>query len=138
MQLAKILMLISVLIIFLLGLIHVVYTFWVPKLTPRDQNLKSTMENAAPVISGETTMWKCWIGFNASHGFGLLFFGLVYGYLAIYKSEILFGSVFLLSVGFLLLSGVLVLAKLYWFSIPFRSVCLSLICYVASVVLAFI
>lgn len=135
---AKILMLISVLIIFLLGLIHVVYTFWVPKLTPRDQNLKSTMENAAPVISGETTMWKCWIGFNASHGFGLLFFGLVYGYLAIYKSEILFGSVFLLFVGFLLLSGVLVLAKLYWFSIPFRSVCVSLICYVGSVVLAFI
>jgi hypothetical protein len=135
---AKILMLISVLIIFLLGLIHLVYTFWVPKLTPRDQKLKSTMENAAPVISGETTMWKCWIGFNASHGFGLLFFGLVYGYLAIYKSEILFGSVFLLSVGFLLLSGVLVLAKLYWFSIPFRSVCVSLICYVASVVLAFI
>jgi hypothetical protein len=135
---AKILMLISVLIIFLLGLIHLVYTFWVPKLTPRDQKLKSTMENAVPVISGETTMWKCWIGFNASHGFGLLFFGLVYGYLAIYKSEILFGSVFLLSVGFLLLSGVLVLAKLYWFSIPFRSVCVSLICYVASVVLAFI
>lgn len=133
---AKILMVISVAIIFMLGMIHVIYTFWGAKLTPRDENLKSNMENMAPIISAETTMWKCWIGFNASHSFGLLFFAFIYGYLAIYKPEVLFGSIFLLFVGFLLLSGVAVLAKLYWFSIPFRSVCFSLICYVASVVLS--
>jgi hypothetical protein len=95
MQLAKILMLISVLIIFMLGVIHTIYTISGRKLTPRDENLKSKMENVAPVISGETTMWKCWIGFNASHSLGLLLFGLIYGYLAIYKEELLFGSVFL-------------------------------------------
>jgi hypothetical protein len=130
----KILMLISVLIIFMLGVIHTIYTFSGRKLTPRDENLKSKMENVAPVISGETTMWKCWIGFNASHSLGLLLFGLIYGYLAIYKEELLFGSVFLLFVGFVLLSCLVVLAKLYWFSIPLRSLCISLICYLGSVV----
>jgi hypothetical protein len=134
MQLAKILMLISVLIIFMLGVIHTIYTISGRKLTPRDENLKSKMENVAPVISGETTMWKCWIGFNASHSLGLLLFGLIYGYLAIYKEELLFGSVFLLFVGFVLLSCLVVLAKLYWFSVPFRSLCISLICYLGSVV----
>ena len=137
MQLAKLLMLISVLIIFLLGLIHTIYTFSGRKLTPRDKNLKSKMENVAPVISGETTMWKCWVGFNASHSFGLLFFGLIYGYLAISKQEVLFGSIFLLVVGFLLLSGIVVLAKLYWFSAPFISACVSLTCYLASIVFWF-
>ncbi|MCI0446596.1 hypothetical protein L0152_25750 [bacterium] len=133
----KILMLISVVIIFMLGVIHTIYTFSGRKLTPRDENLKSKMENVAPVISGETTMWKCWIGFNASHSFGLLSFGLIYGYLAIYKQEVLFGSIFLLFVGFLLLSGLVVLARLYWFSVPFISACVSLTCYLASIVLWF-
>lgn len=127
-------MLISVLIIFMLGVIHTIYTFSGRKLTPRDEDLMNKMENVPPFISGETTMWKCWIGFNASHSFGLLFFGLIYGYLAIYKQEVLFGSVFLLFIGLLLLSGLVVLARLYWFSAPFRSLCISLISYIGSVV----
>jgi hypothetical protein len=137
MHLEKILMLMSALIIFTLGVIHIIYTFSGRKLTPRDADLKSKMENVAPVISSETTMWKCWVGFNASHSFGLLFFGFIYGYLSIFKQEVLFGSVFLLVVGFLLLGGLAVISKRYWFSAPFRGVCISLTCYIASVVLAF-
>src|SRR5262245_41929678 len=114
MQLEKLLMVVSAFIIFLLGVIHIIYTFSGWKLTPRDADLKSKMENVAPVISGETSMWKCWVGFNASHSFGLLFFGLTYGYLAIFKEDVLFGSVFLLVVGFLVLSGLIVVSKHYW------------------------
>ena len=134
---AKILMMISVLIILILGIIHLIYTFWGPKLTPRDANLKSKMESVAPVITDETTMWKCWIAFNASHSFGLLLFGSIFGYLAIFKADVLFGSFFLLSVGFLLLSSLVVIGKLYLFSIPFIGICISLICYAASVVLSY-
>jgi len=137
MHLETILMVISALIIFILGVVHLTYTFWMPKLTPRDADLKSKMETAAPVVSSETTMWKCWVGFNASHSFGLVFFGFIYGYLAIYKQEVLFGSIFLLLIGFLLLAGLAVISKLYWFNAPFGGVCISLMCYLASVVLTF-
>jgi hypothetical protein len=135
-MMAKILMLVCLLIPFLLGVLHLIYTFWGRKLTPRDEDLRNRMENVSPAISNETTMWKCWKGFNASHSISLIMFGLIYGYLAVCKAEVLFGSLFLLLLGFLLLSGLVALAKLYWFSVPFRCLCISLTCYLASIILA--
>jgi hypothetical protein len=38
---AKILMVLSASIIFTLGVVHLAYTFWGPKLTPRDPDCKS-------------------------------------------------------------------------------------------------
>jgi hypothetical protein len=35
-------------------------------------------------------MWKAWVGFNASHSYGAILFGLVYGYLASMSSEVVF------------------------------------------------
>jgi hypothetical protein len=40
------------------------------------------MSQIAPVITKEATMWRCWVGFNASHSMGLILFGLVFGFLA--------------------------------------------------------
>lgn len=56
-------------IILALGLVHLVYTFRGPKLTPRDPALQENMARVSPVLTRETTMWKAWIGFNASHSF---------------------------------------------------------------------
>jgi hypothetical protein len=53
------------------------------------------MSATAPVISRETTMWKAWIGFNASHSLGAILFGLVYGYLALAHPAFLFPIPFL-------------------------------------------
>jgi hypothetical protein len=36
------------------------------------------MSQIAPVITKEATMWRCWVGFNASHSMGLILFGLVF------------------------------------------------------------
>jgi hypothetical protein len=120
-------------ILLVLGLIHLVYTFWGPQLTPRDAALQAMMSNVSPVLSRETSMWKAWIGFNASHSMGLILFGLVYGYLPLAHEEILFNSPYLLLVGLAMVSGFVVLAKLYWFSIPFRGTYAALACYLASV-----
>src|SRR5919204_82482 len=57
-----------------------------------------------------TTMWKAWVGFNASHSYGLILFGTVYGSLALAHSDVLFQSVFLLSLGLLWLFGYVFLA----------------------------
>jgi hypothetical protein len=93
---AKILMVLSASIIFTLGVVHLVYTFWGPQLTPRDPALQISMSQIAPVITKETTMWRCWVGFNASHSMGLILFGLVFGFLALAHGQLLFQSPLLL------------------------------------------
>lgn len=130
------LMLASAGIIFALGVIHLVYTFYGNKLTPRDPLLQTRMREVSPVITRQTTLWKCWIGFNASHSMGAIFFGLIYGYLVLMQPEMLFQSAFLLAVGFVLLAGYAILGKRYWFSVPYRGICLSLGCYLAAIVLS--
>jgi hypothetical protein len=87
-------------------------------------------------MTNETTMWRCWVGFNASHSLGLILFGLVFGYLALAHGQLLFRSPFLLVVGLAMLGGVVVLCKVYFFSWPLRGVSIALACYVASVALS--
>jgi hypothetical protein len=125
----------SAAIILLLGLIHLLYTFYGPKLLPRDHDLKARMQQVSPVITRETTMWKAWVGFNASHSYGAIFFGLVYGYLSLAHSAFLFQSAFLLSLGVLLLGGYVFLGKCYWFSVPFPSIVLATFFYVGAVII---
>ncbi len=133
---AKILMVLSASIILTLGVVHLVYTFWGTKLTPRDPEIEISMSQTSPVITRETTMWRAWIGFNASHSMGLILFGLVFGFLALAHSELLFQSPFLLVVGLALLGGFVVLCKLYFFRVPLAGVGISLVCYVASIALS--
>jgi hypothetical protein len=133
---AKILMVLSASIIFTLGVVHFVYTFWGPKLTPRDRALEVSMGQISPVITKETTMWQAWVGFNASHSMGLILFGLVFGFLALAQGQLLFQSPFLLVVGLAMLGGLVVLCKAYFFSVPLTGVCISLACYIASIALS--
>lgn len=112
----------SAAIILLLGLVHLAFTFRGSKLLPRDRDLQARMTAVSPVITRETTMWKAWVGFNASHAWGLVLFGAVYGDLALEHAPVLFGSTFLLAVGMLLLSGWFFLAWKYFFRVPFRAV----------------
>lgn len=125
----------SAMIILSLGLIHLLYTFRGNKLHPRDAELEAKLREVSPVISRETTMWKAWIGFNASHSFGAILFGVVYGYLAIIHSPFLFQSRFLMLLGLLLLAGYVFLGKLYWFSVPFRAIVVATALYVAGLVI---
>jgi len=133
---AKILMVVSAGIVFTLGVVHLVYTFWGTKLMPRDPALEISMSQISPVITKETTMWRCWVGFNATHSLGLVLFGLVFGYLAVAHGQVLFQSTFLLVVGLAQLGGLVALCKFYFFSVPLAGVCIALACYVASIVLS--
>ena len=126
-------MVVSAGIILALGVLHLVYTFWGPKLTPRDPGLQVSMSQVSPVITKETTMWRAWVGFNASHSMCLILFGLIYCFLAMTNSPLLFRSPFLLIVGLAMLGGFFALAKIYWFSVPFAGISISLVCYVASI-----
>ena len=123
----------SAAVISLLGLMHLLHTFRGPKLHPRDPDLAARMMTVSPIISRETTTWRVWIGVNATHSFGLIFFGALYGYLAVRYSGFLFHSWFLLALGFALLLGYAVIARLYFFAVPFRGVVLATVLYLLGI-----
>ncbi len=133
---AKILMVLSASIVFTLGVVHLVYTFWGPMFMPRDPALQTSMSQISPLLTKETTMWRVWVGCNASHSMGLILFGLVFGFLALAHGQLLFQSPFLLVVGLAMLGGLVVLCKVYFFSAPLTGISISLACYVASIALS--
>jgi hypothetical protein len=130
------LMLLSASIMCALGILHLVYTFSGPKLRPRDHALQVRMNEISPGISNDTTMWRAWIGFNVSHSIAFILFGLVFGFLALAHSQLLFRSSFLLLVGLAMLGGFVILSKVYWFKAPLAAVSIAWAFYVASIALS--
>jgi hypothetical protein len=135
---ASALVALSAIVIVFLGVVHVYYTVATNKFEPRDTDLKGRLEAVSPVLSRHMTMWKAWIGFNLSHSLGLLFFGAVYGYLAIFRFSVLQHSTLLLVIGALVLSVYAILSKLYWFSGSFRGIALALVFYLAGGIAGFV
>lgn len=132
---AELLIFTSAAVILVLGVAHFIYTFYGPKFNPRDPALQLSMQQISPVITKETTMWRAWVGFNASHSLGAILFGLIYGFLAVTQAELLFQSAFLLSVGLVMLCALWILGKVYWFRIPFAGISIALVCYVLGIVM---
>jgi len=132
-MLAQILIAVSAGILLALGIGHLFITFVGPMLMPRDRSLRAAMTGVPLVISRRTDMWRAWIGFNATHSFALILFGLVYGHLAITRADVLFDDPVLLAVGFATLAGLLVLARLYFFAGPVLGVSIALGCYLAGI-----
>jgi hypothetical protein len=131
-QLGSLLVAASSAVLLLLGSLHLVYTFFGSKLRPRDPDLEARMKVTHPGITRQTTMWKTWIGFNASHSLGGILFGMLYGYLALAQPALLFGSAFLALVGGAFLLSFAALGKAYWFSTPFRGLVLASLFYCAG------
>ncbi len=130
------LLLAACVIIGLLGAAHLWLTFHGPALAPRDPAVLQAMQSDAPGISRQTTLWRAWLGFNASHSLGALLFALVWGYFALVLTPVFFSSWFLRGLGLLVLLCYLWLARRYWFRVPQRGISLALLLYLASCVLA--
>jgi hypothetical protein len=119
----------SAAIVLALGSLHLLYTFHGPKLLPRDRSVRMQMEASALVITRETTVWKAWIGFNASHGLGAMLFGAVFADLAWAHADVLRASPLLLAIGAVVLLAYAWLGRRYWFSVPFRGLVLAAVLY---------
>jgi hypothetical protein len=122
----------SAAVVLLLGTLHLVFTFRGERFFPRDPTLMERMKEISPKISRQTTIWNAGIGFHASHSLGAILFGLVYGHLALVGESFLFSSMFLLGLGWLYLAAMTVLARKYWFTVPFRGISLALLFYTAG------
>ena len=133
---ASVLMAISAAIIGVLGTLHLVYTFVGPKLRPRDPGLVEAMQQALPGITRDTSVWDMWIGFNISHSFCAIQFGLVFGYLALAHPALLFGSPTLQAIAIALLAVLLATGVRYWFIVPTSGIALALLLALAAIATA--
>jgi hypothetical protein len=135
MMLSRTLFILGSTIYFILGLLHIYLTFGTNKFQTRNAELTEQMKQVAPVVSNDTTVWKAWIGFNASHSLGLMVYGAIFAFLAGFHHSMLMDSPFLL----VLMIGTAVcypvLAKRYWFSVPFWGLAAGLACFVCGVAL---
>ncbi len=120
-------------IILALGLVHLFYTFVGSKFRPRYPALQDAMQKGHLHITRQTTIWRAWIGFNASHGLGAILFGLVYIHLAVWHAALLFASPFLCGLGAAVLLTYLWLGWRYWFSVPFRGIALANLLFLAGI-----
>lgn len=131
-MISRILIGLSAAIILYLGGTHLVYTAFTHGLDPAEAQLETVMRRTPMRISAETTMWRAWTGFNFSHSFALILFSLVFGYLVIFRWEVLETSNFLSVLGLLLLLAYVVLARVFWFRAPFIAVSCAMLLYVAG------
>ena len=132
---AQVLIIIGASIFGVLGSIHLIYTFFTNKFEAYDPAVTEAMKATTPVLTKETTVWNAWVGFNASHSLGAMLVAGVYIPLSISYfnviRELIWFSVLPVIIGL----SYLVLAKKYWFKIPFFGILISTLCFIVAAVL---
>lgn len=118
-----------------LGSVHLVFTFFSRMFSARNPDVEAGMKSTSPVLTSQSTMWKCWVGFNASHSLGILLFAGVYLLLAVTHMEVLRQTPALLWLAVATSFGYLALAFRYWFYAPMLGVLCATGCFVLSALL---
>lgn len=120
-----------------LGILHNIYMLMdlaAPRrIVPRNKELIAGMKASTLRLTQGTDMWRAWIGFNFSHGMGVMAISAFYLYMAIAHFEILQGLPVLLYAAPVLAGCYAVLAWLYWFKIPLAGAALSTGFFLAAV-----
>ena len=135
MLLAKYLWILGSLIFLSLGSIHLWYTFFTNKFNPRNKSVITDMKNTSPILTKDTTMWNAWIGFNASHSAGVIYFGLINMLLAAQYFPILQNSLLIILLTIVTVLFYCWLGKKYWFRIPFTGIVIAAGCFIIATVL---
>jgi len=131
----QILLIVGALIFGVLGLVHLLYTFFTNKFDAYDASVTQAMKATCPVLTQETSMWRAWIGFNASHSLGAMLVAAVYIPLSVSYFSVIQTSVWFSMLPVFIGLSYLILAKKYWFKIPFTGVLISTICFSGAAVL---
>jgi len=134
-MIAKYLIIVGSSIFLILGVLHLVYTFFSTKFLARNPETVSRMKNDFPILTRGTTMWKAWIGFNASHSSGAIFIGLINIIIASQYFELYQKSISILLLNDITLFFYLYLAKQYWFKIPLIGISIATICFACSTII---
>jgi len=130
-MLAQILIIFGAALMGLLGTLHIVYTFFTNKLEPRDPATATAMKATNPVLTGRVNFWDGWIGFNASHGLGIVLFAGTYLLLAVGHMSWLRDSRALTWLPVAACAAYLSLSR-YWFRTPIIGLSIATACFVAA------
>lgn len=103
------------------------------RIVPRDKDLIDRMRASPLRLTEETDMWRAWVGFNFSHGVGVIAIAGFYLYMALFQFSTLQGLPVILYAAPVLAACYVLLAGRYWFSIPLFGAALSLVLFVAAV-----
>lgn len=125
------------LIFLVLGSLHLYYTFFTDKFLPRNPTVEADINNTSPRITRQTTLWKAWVGFNASHSLGAMFFGSVNLVMATSLLPVFQQSIFLPVIDLSALLLYLFLARTYWFRIPFIGMALANLCFLTAFIIMY-
>lgn len=118
-----------------LGSIHLYYTFFSNKFSAKDLSTNQSMQQTHPRISSKITMWNAWIGFNASHSIGGIFFGITNIYFAISNSAWQYLSLPFMIISLLTSLFYLFLGIRYWFGVPRTGILLATFCFIIAIIL---
>lgn len=121
-----------------LGTLHLYFTFVGHRFDPHDAELAERMKHATLRLTRQTTLWKAWIGFNASHSTGAIFFGSVLALIAwtplgTGAAGLVFWGVSLVHSGFYVW-----LARTYWFRVPLAGTALATLLLMVAGLLHFV
>ncbi len=116
----------------ILGTLHLAFTFFSNKFNAYDQSVTAAMKMTSPIISKETTMWKAWIGFNASHSLGAILVAAFYIPLSLGNMDVILGNPWFSVLPVVFGLAYLWLAKRYWFKIPFIGILIATTCFVGA------
>lgn len=119
----------------LLGSAHLLYMFFSNKFEAYDSSVTQSMKETSLILTKETTLWKAWVGFNASHSIGVMFIAIIYTTLALKYFDVIEQSLLLSLLPILIGLSYLILAKKYWFSSHFIRISIATMCFIAAAIL---
>lgn len=134
-MISQILLVIGASIFGALGLIHLIFTFFSNKFDAYNSEVTGAMKSTSPVITKETTVWLAWVGFNASHSLGAIFFAAIYIPLAVSHMQFIINSSWFSVLPSMVGVSYLLLAQKYWFKIPFFGILISTLCFISAFLL---
>ncbi|WP_448546989.1 LIC_13387 family protein [Thalassotalea fusca] len=134
-MISQVLLIIGASIFGMLGFVHLFYTFFTNKFNPFKSDVIAEMSSTSPVLTKETTIWRAWVGFNASHSLGAIFFAAIYIPLAFSHFQFFANNNWFVVLPPIVGFSYLFLAKSYWFKVPFWGILLSTLCFVGALLL---
>jgi hypothetical protein len=122
-----------------MGLAHAVLSFLddpEPKrYIPASDEVLQGMKGTHLKIAKRVNMWRAWLGFNISHGFGLFLFGIAYLTISLIDFSFIVFCQPLIPIAIFGSAGYLLLAMRYWYYAPAVGSGLGLVCFTAGYLL---
>ncbi len=117
----------------ILGFLHLLLTFFTDKFDSYDPEVTQRMKDATLALTKQTSMWRAWVGFNASHSLGAILVAAFYIPLTSFHFNIIQQSLWFTLLPVFIGVSYLYLANKYWFNLPFWGIFVATLCFALSV-----